>query len=222
MKILDLEEIKDIFIHFEESGYNIDINDVRYVNYSDNRWNSPYQWQKYINDVSNYLKKISSNNQISICESYAININSKNKKSVINFKEWTNIQTNLNTALKRLGKYEYRIDNSMTINDIHIIITSSPILELKNIGDLNLLRKKFNNLNIGKIEFTFTGGKFIIKVVKMHNSPISIYRELLQDDFFIKDLTIDDQIINRKGEVSKDQQNGIIFEIYPKNIDIFI
>lgn len=213
MKILDKDEVIDIFIHFEEMGYNIHVNDVKYTNYSDIRWNTKYQWQRYINDVSNYLKNISDNKPISICESYAINISSKNKKSVIDFKEWTTIQTNLNTALKRLEKYNYRVDNSMTINDIHIIMTSMPILELKNIGDLNVLRIKFNKLNIGKIEFNFIEDKFIIKVIKMSNFPISKYqmqiiRELLQDDFFIKD------------EISKDQQNGVIFEIYPKNIDI--
>lgn len=206
---LDIEEVKDVFIHFEENGYTTTVKHQFFKIGSNS----------LIYDLPAHLKRIINNEKISICDAYTISLTGK--KSVIKFKEWTEVQINLDTAIKRLNKYGYTIDNSMTINQINLLLTSLPIVELKNIKELNLLRKSFNSHNIGKIEYT-VNNKFTIKVIKMSDTPISKYRELLENDFDIKELTIDGQILNRKGEVSKDQRNGAILEIIPKNFEIFI
>lgn len=208
--MLDLDEIKDIFIHFEEDGYDVEISDKSYVNSSDS----------IIKNLPEYLASRRTNDKISISESYTINLSCK--RSIVNFDEWCKIQTNLGTALKRIKRYGFNVFEFMTVGKINILLVSDPVIELKNIGDLNQIRKNINLLNLGRIDYLFTDNRLKIKFYKMTTRSIDVYKNILKEYFIIKDLTRDGQIINRKGEISGDQQNGYIFELEPKNIDIYV
>lgn len=211
-----IDNIKDIFFHFEEMGY-INSVDETYA-YSAIKEKINYNDLQSLYDITTILKNFRTNEKIQVYTCYEVSMVSR--KSVLSFEDWTKVQTNLKTAILRLKDYDLQIAEKMTVDEIDIKLFK-PLLKLKNIGELNDIRRKNHLLNLGRIDYTFRDNKITLRFNKMSNKKtIPELKRLLEEDFIVIDLTKKGAILNRQGKISGDQNNGYIFELVPKNINI--